>query len=616
MSAMTKTEIVTDTVAKSFMNAVAHWGDAVALREKDMGYWQAKTWKQWRDISVRIAYALHAGGFKPGDVVSILSNTNPEWIYADMGALIAGGVSSGIYPTDSTKQCEYLITDSGTSVLFVEDDEQLDKVLQIRERCPLLKKIIIFDMEGLTDFHDPMCISLDAFMAEGEAHRKAHGDGLLKEMLDSRTKEDLAVLVYTSGTTGAPKGAMHANRSICAQMRHAKDLYQAEPGDDRLLFLPLCHVAERLGGYYTSIPLGPVMNFAESPETVPDNIREVQPRAFLGVPRVWEKFYSGVQIAMQDATKLEKWAYKTALGVGYKMAEKKLAGETPGLGLRFANTLGYYAALRNIRKMIGIDRSRMLFTGAAPISPDLIKWYLALGVDMYEVYGQTENCGVATAMPVGAIKLGTIGKAVPWCEVKLSPQNEILIKGDILMTGYLNKPDKTAETIDADGWLHTGDVGSIDSQGYVKITDRMKDIIITAGGKNITPSEIENGLKFSPYISDAVVIGDKRAFLTCLVMIDLENVEKFAQDRNIPFTNYASLCRAKEVQDLIWGEIEKVNANFARVETIKKFFLIDTQLTAEDEELTPTLKLKRSFVNTKYAKQIDAMYGKGEKVAA
>jgi long-chain acyl-CoA synthetase len=249
-----------------------------------------------------------------------------------------------------------------------------------------------------------------------------------------------------------------------------------------------------------------------------------------------------------------------------------------------------------------------MFTGAAPISPDLIRWYLALGLNMYEVYGQTENCGVATAMPAGHIKLGTVGKAVPWGEVKISPQGEILIRGEFLMTGYLNHPEKTAEAIDAEGWLHTGDVGTIDNSGFVTITDRMKDIIITAGGKNITPSEIENQLKFSPYISDAVVIGDKRAYLTCLVMIDQENVEKFAQDHNVPFTNYASLCRAREVQDLIWSEIEKVNARFARVETIKRCHLIEQQLTPEDEELTPTMKLKRTFVNRKYAGEIEAMY--------
>ena len=272
------------------------------------------------------------------------------------------------------------------------------------------------------------------------------------------------------------------------------------------------------------------------------------------------------------------------------------------------NAIGYRLVLRNIRRMLGIDRCRVMFTGAAPISPDLIRWYLALGLNMYEVYGQTENCGVATAMPAEHIKLGTVGKAVPWGEVKISPQGEILIRGEFLMTGYLNHPEKTAEAIDAEGWLHTGDVGTIDNSGFVTITDRMKDIIITAGGKNITPSEIENQLKFSPYISDAVVIGDKRAYLTCLVMIDQENVEKFAQDQNVPFTNYASLCRAREVQDLIWSEIEKVNTRFARVETIKRFHLIEQQLTPEDEELTPTLKLKRTFVNRKYAGEIEAMY--------
>ncbi len=455
-----------------------------------------------------------------------------------------------------------------------------------------------------------MCVSLDDFIAQGRAYAQGR-DKLFDELLDSRSIDDLAILVYTSGTTGPPKGAMHANKSVITQMRHAQDLYHSQPGDERLLFLPLCHVAERVGGYYYSVATGSVMNFAESPETVPDNIREVQPHGFLAVPRVWEKFYSGTMIALagRDAS-WRSGPTRRRSASATRWPTRGLPGARPGLGLRMLNKVGYWMALRNIRRMMGIDRCRMAFTGAAPISPDLIRWYMALGLDMYEVYGQTENCGVATAMPVGKVKLGTIGTAVPWGQVKLSPEGEILLKGDYLMMGYLNKPDKTAETIDADGWLHTGDVGIIDNEGYVKITDRMKDIIITAGGKNITPSEIENQLKFSPYISDAVVIGDKRPFLTCLVMIDLENVEKFAQDRNIPFTNYASLCRAREVQDLIWAEIEKVNAKFARVETIKKFYLIETQLTPEDEELTPTMKLKRTFVNKKYAREIEAMYGK------
>ena len=599
---------VADTIARSFVRAVETRGDRPAIREKKFGIWQPTSWRQWLSISRDIAYALHAVGFRPGDVASIIANAVPEWVFADMGILCAGGVSSGIYPTDSPAQVEYLVNDSATRVIFAEDEEQLDKILTCRARCPTLQRVVVFDMEGLSGFSDPMVMSLDEFMALGRNHMQGR-EALWDEMIGSRAADDLAILVYTSGTTGPPKGAMHANRSVTHQMRHANDLYPSTDNEDRLVFLPLCHVAERVGGYYVSVALGSVMNFAESPETVPDNLREVQPTVFLAVPRIWEKFYSGITIALKDATPFQNWIYRRAVAIGARMADCRLDGETPSLSLRLANRAAYWLVFRNIRRMLGLDRCHLALTGAAPIAPDLIRWYLALGLDMREVYGQTENCGVATLMPSDNIKLGSVGKAVPWGEVALSPDGEILIKGDFLFMGYLNQPEKTAETIDAKGWLHTGDVGTIDNEGFVKITDRMKDIIITSGGKNVTPSEIENQLKFSPYVSDAVVIGDKRPYLTCLVMIDQENVEKFAQDHDIPFTNYASLCRAPEIQDLIWREIEAVNANFARVETIKKFYLIERQLTPEDEELTPTMKLKRNFVNKRYAPEIDAMYG-------
>jgi long-chain acyl-CoA synthetase len=598
---------VADTIARSFLRAVETRGDRPAIREKKFGIWQPTSWSEWLEISKEIAYALHACSFAPGHVASIIANAVPEWVYADMGILCAGGVSSGIYPTDSSMQVEYLVNDSGTKVIFAEDEEQLDKVLACRARCPTLERIVVFDMEGLSGFTDDMVMSLDEFRALGRNHMVGN-EALWQEMIDSRGRDDLAILVYTSGTTGPPKGAMHANRSVTHQMRHANDFIPAHEHEDRLVFLPLCHVAERVGGYYISIALGSVMNFAESPETVPDNLREVQPTAFLAVPRIWEKFYSAITIALKDATPLQQWVYRRAIGIGYRMTDLRIDGEQPPLSLKLANRLAYWLVFRNIRRMIGLDRCRIAFTGAAPISPDLIRWYLALGIDIHEVYGQTENCGVATLMPADRIKLGSVGKAVPWGEVSLSPEGEILIKGEYLFMGYLNQPEKTAETIDSRGWLHTGDVGAIDNEGFVKITDRMKDIIITSGGKNITPSEIENQLKFSPYISDAVVVGDKRPYLTCLIMIDQENVEKFAQDHDIPFTNYASLCRAMEIQDLIQREIESVNVNFARVETVKKFYLIERQLTPEDEELTPTMKLKRSFVNKRYAAEIDAMY--------
>ncbi|MBR0837626.1 long-chain fatty acid--CoA ligase [Bradyrhizobium manausense] len=598
---------VADTIAKSFVLAAETRGDGPAIREKKFGIWQPTSWRHWLEISKEIAYALNACGFAPGDVASIIANAVPEWVYADMGILCAGGVSSGIYPTDASSQVEYLLNDSATKVVFAEDEEQLDKILACRARCPSLQRIIVFDMEGLSGFSDDMVMSLDEFRALGR-NAMVGNDVLWRNMIDSRGPDDLAVLVYTSGTTGPPKGAMHANRSVAHQMRHANDFIPARDDDQRLIFLPLCHVAERVGGYYISVALGSVMNFAESPETVPDNLREVQPTVFLAVPRIWEKFYSAVTIALKDATPLQQWFYRRAIAIGFRRTECQLEGGTPSLSLKVANRVAYWLVFRNIRRMIGLDRCRIAFTGAAPIAPDLIRWYLALGIDMHEVYGQTENCGVATMMPSDRIKLGSVGKAVPWGEVALSPDGEILIRGDFLFMGYLNQPEKTAETIDPRGWLHTGDVGTIDNEGFVKITDRMKDIIITSGGKNVTPSEIENQLKFSPYISDAVVIGDKRPYLTCLVMIDQENVEKFAQDHDIPFTNYASLCRAREIQDLIWREIEQVNGNFARVETIKRFYLIERQLTPEDEELTPTMKLKRSFVNRRYSAEIDAMY--------
>ena len=364
-----------------------------------------------------------------------------------------------------------------------------------------------------------------------------------------------------------------------------------------------------MGGEYHALYTGAKLNFVENPETVPENVREIAPTVFTAVPRVWEKFYSGVMIALKEAGTLQQASYAWGIGVGTQLADKVLAGQPVDGFLKFKFHIAKAIALNNVRKMIGIHNARMLVTGAAPIAPDLIKWYLALGVPMLEVWGMTETCGASTGMPATRIKPGSIGPAANYNEVRIDEATgEILVRGKNVFMGYLNQPEKTAETIDKDGWLHTGDVGSMDADGYFKITDRMKDIIITAGGKNITPSELENELKFSPYITDAVVIGDKKAYLTVIIMIDQENIEKYAQDNDVPFSNYASLTRAPEVQALIQGVMEAVNKKFARVEQIKKFWLLDTQLSAEDEELTPTMKLKRKLVQTKYAAQIDAMY--------
>src|SRR6202790_2519646 len=328
---------VADTIAKSFMLAVETRGDRPAIREKKFGVWQPTSWRQWLQISRDIACGLHATGFRPGDVASLMANAVPEWVFADMGILCAGGVSSGIYPTDAAAQVEYLVNDSATRVIFAEDEEQLDKILACRARCPTLQKIIVFDMEGLSGFSDPMVLSLAEFTALGRNHIQGR-DALWDEMIASRGAGDLAILVYTSGTTGTPQGDILPNRSGERQIRHANDLFPPTDSELRLVFFLLCHVAERVGGYYTSLALGSVMNFAESPETVPDNLREVQPTAFLAVPRIWEKFYSGVTIALKDATPFQNWMYRRALAAGYRMTDCKLDGETPSLSLRLANS--------------------------------------------------------------------------------------------------------------------------------------------------------------------------------------------------------------------------------------------------------------------------------------
>jgi long-chain acyl-CoA synthetase len=593
------------TLPRLFRHVVGARGDKVAMREKHLGIWRAISWRQYGERAKWAGLGLVALGLEPRDVVSIIGDNCPEWLYADMGVLSVGAVTNGIYTTDSPKQVEYIVNDSGTRFIFVEDEEQLDKVLEVRQRCPALGKIIVFDTEGLHRFRDDQVLSMGALMELGADYEKEHPLAW-DRMVELARPQDLAILVYTSGTTGPPKGAMLSHANILFQLGYPDFITRLGEGDNQLSFLPLCHIAERTFSVFSPLESGATVNFAESIETVPQDIREVGPALFFAVPRIWERFYAGVALRMKEATRLEQWVYRWAIGVGRRVAEHRIAGTDPG-GLRLLRRLADFLVLDNLRRSLGLHRSRGAGTGAAPIAPELIMWYLALGIDMREVYGQTENCGLASGMPRERIKLGTVGTARPDTEIKISPEGEILLKGPHVFMGYYRDPKRTAKTI-VDGWLHTGDVGRIDNEGFLKITDRMKDIIITAGGKNITPSEIENQLKFSPYIADAVVIGDRRKYLTCLVMLDPETIAQYAQEQGVPFTNYASLCRAPPIQRLIAGEIEAVNKQFARVETIKKFRLIEQILTAEDEELTPTMKLKRSLVSRKYKELIDGMY--------
>ncbi|MCS5682594.1 MAG: AMP-dependent synthetase/ligase, partial [Acidimicrobiales bacterium] len=450
------------------------------------------------------------------------------------------------------------------------------------------------------------CMSFEKLLELGRAYAEAHPN-LWQQELTRADPEDLMTLTYTSGTTGPPKGSMITQRNMMFMMVCLQRCYGIYPTDEQLAFLPLAHIAGRMFYTFASLQACSVVNLVENLETMNQDLQEVAPTIHFAVPRVWEKQFSTVAIKLKDATAFERAAYEVAIEIGKRAAAFRKSRQPVPILWKTLFFVADWLVLKNIKRLLGIEHCRWLSTAAAPIAPDLIEWYWCLGKQMYEVYGQTECTGIATANLTDDFRIGSVGKAAEEVEVKLSDENEILIRGPGVIRGYWNKSEATANTI-REGWLHTGDVGRIDEDGFVYIVDRMKDIIITAGGKNVTPSEIENQLKFSPYVSDAVVVGDRRPYLSCLIMIDHENVEKFAQDHDVPFTNYTSLCHTQEVNDLIWQEIENVNTRFAQVETIKKFRLIDQLLDPEDDELTPTMKLKRKVVNEKYIGLIDSMY--------
>ena len=595
-----------DTLPKLFLKKSVERGESIAMREKDFGIWQSYSWNDYRAYACDIACGLLSLGLKRGDVVSIQSEDCREWLWADVGALLAGGIVNGIYPTYQTRQVAHALQDSKCRFLFVEDEEQLDKFLEIEDELPTVEKVYVFDSRGLRDFEHAKVAPIDRLYESGRAFG-AQNEGLIERIVEQGSGDDLAALVYTSGTTGLPKGAMLSQRYIVFQMKLAPEFLRLTAADEILTYLPLCHVAERIFSGWLPIAVGATINFAESPETVAQNLQELSPTYVFAVPRVWEKFYSRVTTAMSEATWIGQKAYQMALAAGMRRAEKLVAGQP----LTALDNLLYELAdrfvFRNVKKLLGFDRAHSAASGAAPISPSLLKWYLAIGLPIDELWGQTE-LGIITTTRKGIFRQGSVGAAVPGTEVRIDDNGEIIARSIGQFDGYLNLPERTAETI-VDGWVHTGDVGELDEEGYLSITDRLKDIIITAGGKNITPSVMENELKFSPFISDAVVIGDARKFLTCLIMIDQENVEHYAQTHSVPFTDYRSLCSRPEVVELIGSEVARVNKEFSSVEQVKKFRLIDVLLTAEDEELTPTMKLKRSFVSDKYVELIDSMYG-------
>jgi len=595
-----------ETVPRMFQSRVQISKDQVALRYKKLGIWHDVSWGQYDEKVRAVCLGLATLGLKPGDCVSIIGENCPEWVYTDLGTMHAGGVTVGVYATNSWEQCQYVVDHSESHFYFVENEEQLDKALRFRDKIPRLKKIIVWDIKGLKRFKDPMVMRFDEFLTLGR-DKDRQEPGRFEELWSRVQPQDLARLIYTSGTTGPPKGAMltHHNITWMSQAMHAGN--PVHDRDEFLSFLPLCHIFEQLFTIFMNIKFGSIVNFIENTDTVTDNMREVSPTVAYGVPRIWEKYHSGIMIRMADASWFKRLIFHLSLKVGKRHAALQTAHQPVSPWLSAAYSLAYFFTFRKLKERLGFDRVRLAFSGAAPISPDVLRFFQGIGIPLREGYGQTEGTGVTCATQGERMKIGTVGQPLPGVEVKIAEDGEICFRGGNVFKGYFKDPEATAATLQ-DDWLHSGDVGEIDAEGFLKITDRKKDLIITAGGKNIAPQNIENQLKFSPYINDAVVIGDRRKFLAAIIVIDEDNVVKFAQDNKIQYTTYASLTQHPEIHKLIQKEVDTVNKTLANVETIKKFTVLPKKLYEEDGEVTPTMKVKRKYINRAFKDLIEGMY--------
>jgi len=591
------------TLPGQLLRLAARRPKAVAMRKKTLGRWKEYTFQDYADRAAKVGLGLVQLGVEPGQKVAIHSENRPAWVIADLGIQGIGAVPVGIYPTSPSAEVHYIMEHSESVVLIAEDEEQLDKIMAVREKLPKLRHIVVIDIRGVRNLDDPMLMTFAELERLGEQQPAAEWARRAEALDPSQT----AIIVYTSGTTGPPKGAMLSHANLVAAGHIFTQAFDARPDDEVLSYLPLCHVAERLGSTMNAIRVGYVVNFGEGGEAFMTDLREVQPTIFLGVPRVWEKMMAGVQIRLGDASRLKRGITRFWLKKGAKLARRRMDGKL-GVGGRVMGWLAWVMAFRSLRDKLGLGRVRIAISGAAPIAPQVLDFFWAMGIPIREGYGQTEGTALATYTPAEDVRIGKVGKALPQCEIRIAEDGEILVRGPGVFPGYFKNEQATAETIDEDGWLHTGDVGELDEDGYLSITDRKKDIIITAGGKNISPSEIENRLKVSPYVREAIVIGDKRKYLTALIGIEADTVGDWATRNRIGFTTYADLARKPAVRELVRAWVEEVNTELAQVETIKKFELLTKELDHEEGELTATQKVKRAAIAREFSDLIEGMY--------
>ena len=596
------------TPARKIRETAGRYPELIAMREKNFGIWEEITYAEYWEKAQWIGCALKYFGVDTQHSVAIQSENRPEWFISDVAIPAIGAVSVGLYTTTPPSEVAYLIGHSESKILFAEDQEQVDKALEVIEELPDLKKIIYFEPRGLTNYDSPLLMTWEEFLSIGKEEYEKDPN-FVNDKLDLVEDDDVAIMVYTSGTTGPPKGSMitHGNLAwIGSNITNFNIIKNAKTDQQEFIsFLPLCHIFGRLIDLIVGSHLLATINMAESIDTVQEDLMEIQPTFFAAVPRILERMHSSVLVKMKDASLLKRFLFGISLKLGMYAADRKLEKGFGDLLAKVIDFITWNISFRSITKKLGLSKVDASGSGAAPIAPEVLKFFMALGIPIFEAYGMTENCGYATGNDYDNISLGTVGVPNENCELKLADDGEILIRHGGVFKGYFKNEEATKETIDEEGWLYTGDVGEMQGR-FIKIIDRKKDIIITAGGKNISPSEIENVLKISPFIKDAIVIGDKRKFLSALIAIEFDTVSNWALRKGITHTTYRDLSEKEEVKELISKEVIRTN-EFAALQ-IRKFEMIPKELDHEEGELTATQKIKRNVLEEQFSDLIESMY--------
>ncbi len=578
--------------------------DRVAIRQKDFGIWKPFTWAQYYQRASHFGQGLAALGLGAGSHVGVIAENRIEWVLTQMGSGLIGAITVGVYSTSPAPEVAYVVQHADMDVIVCEDQEQTDKVLETLDQLPRLRKIIVMETKGLRSFA-PEVRALIATFDDIEKLGAASGQqAVVDAALAAQTLDDIGLMIYTSGSTGKPKGAMISWRNMRGVAPGIIDRMRLTRDTTHLSYLPLCHVAEQMLTTFCPVYLGSQVNFGESIRTVQEDLREVAPNIFLGVPRIWEKLHAAITIKMMETGGLRRKLYDRAYAACLPLAEKPRQQWSLGDKLRFGAS--YWLVFRALQNFIGLRDVQVALTGAAPIPPDVVRYFRVLGVPLIEVYGLTESSGMVTGHVMEQVVVGTVGPVTKGVEYRIAENGEFQIKGDMVFAGYYKNDEATAQTIQ-NGWLHTGDVVR-EEQGQIKIVDRLKDIMITAGGKNLTPSEIENTMKGSPYIKECIIVAEGRKFVGALVMLDFDTVGKWAEAQRIPFTHFRSLVETPQVHALIDSEIRNGNARLAQVSQIKKFHLLTKELDHDDGEVTATMKVRRSSIYKTYAAEIEAMY--------